>query len=102
MKEIQTNSKTNFIIVSGYDVEEKRPFVGFRGPPSGILSIAEAYKMAIALFETIEAANIDAFIIEFAMEKIGVDLQQAMELLIEFRTWREKDREAAAEKVEHE
>jgi len=38
MKKIKTNSNATFVIVSGYDFEEKRPFVGFEGPPSFTLS----------------------------------------------------------------
>lgn len=44
---------------------------------------------ALACLEAAEAAEQDAFLVWFMREKIGSTLEQAGQILIEFRHWRE-------------
>lgn len=51
---------------------------------------AEAYNHAMAVLGCVEAANTDAFLVAFLVERIGLDLQKATSVLPDFRAWRER------------
>lgn len=62
-------------VSSGYGANTKRPFV------------------AVLLWEGAEAAEGDAFVVEWFTEKAGLELAQAAALLNDFRQSRERHRE---------
>jgi len=82
-------------VTSGYGANTKRPFVavqiGDRKPMQW--SPDEARRVAALLLECADAAEGDAFLVSFALEKLGTDMQRAGMLLHEFRQWRERHRE---------
>ena len=53
------------------------------------MSPQEARDHGLAMFEAAEAAEQDAFLLEFHQKTLGVTLAQAMQLVVEFRKWRE-------------
>jgi len=54
----------------------------------------EAYHHAMAVLSCVEAANTDAFLLAFLTDpdRIGVDLEKASQVLVDFRKWRERRR----------
>jgi hypothetical protein len=52
----------------------------------------EAYNHAIAVLGAVEAANTDAFLVAFLTEKIGVQVENTVAVLRDFREWRERRR----------
>jgi hypothetical protein len=53
------------------------------------LSCDEARKHAQGIFECAEAAETDAFLVEF-LQKIGTERDSALKILVEFRSFREE------------
>lgn len=86
MKEERVN------VTSGYGANTKRPFVamqiGDRKPYQW--SPDEARRVAALLLECADAAEGDAFIVEWFTEKAGLELPQVGALLRDFRTSRQK------------
>lgn len=52
------------------------------------LSCVEARDLALNILQCAEAAQVDLFLVQFAISTIGVEMQQAAGLLNEFREWR--------------
>jgi len=82
-------------VVSGYGANTKRPFVavqiGDRKPYQW--SPDEARQVAALLLECADAAESDAFIVEWFTEKAGLELRQVGPLLSDFRVSRERHRD---------
>ena len=77
-------------ISSGYGGTSRRPYVQLVwGAQVAQLSPDDARAHALRLLEVAEAAEQDAFLVEFA-EKIGIPLPKAAGLLKEFREWRSR------------
>ncbi len=57
---------------------------------SGELSPKEARAFAMTVLEAADAAESDAFLCKFAVDKIGLDKQRMAHLLNEFRKYREE------------
>ena len=75
-------------ISSGYGGHSRKPYVQLVwGKHVAQLSPDEARAHALLLLEVAEAAEQDAFIVEFA-QTIGIPLPKAAGLLKEFREWR--------------
>ncbi len=81
-------------VSSGYGANTKRPFVavqiGDRKPYQW--SPDEARRVAVLLWESAEAAEGDAFVVEWFTEKAGLEVAQAAALLNDFRQSRERER----------
>lgn len=82
-------------VSSGYGGNTKRPFVavqiGDRKPYQW--SPDEARRVAALLLECADAAEGDAFLVEWFTEKAGLELPQVGALLRDFRATRERHRE---------
>lgn len=69
----------------------REPFVVLRwGAEGGQLTPMEARQHARRLLEAAEAADQDAFLVDFLRDRVGVDVPQQMAVLLEFREWRAK------------
>lgn len=79
----------SFSVTSGYGQNTRRPFVEFRGPSESTMSPKEARDLAMNLIQAAEAAESDGFLVEFVLEQIGGEMEQAAGLLQMFREWRE-------------
>jgi hypothetical protein len=82
-------------VSSGYGANTKRPFValqiGDRKPHQW--SPDEARRVAGLLLQCAEAAEGDAFVVEWFTEHAGLTLPQAGQLLQDFRATRERHRD---------
>lgn len=58
-----------------------------------VMSPDEARNLAGNLNQGAEAAESDAFIIEFMLEKVGLRIEDAVKILRDFREFREKNRQ---------
>lgn len=54
------------------------------------MSVAEARDMAFNLLGAAEAAEGDAFLVDFLKNQVGAEEQYAVAILMDFREWREK------------
>jgi hypothetical protein len=81
-------------VISGYGGNTRLPYIELRLPdrPPLQLEIDEARIVGQMILEACEAAEGDAFLVEFMQERIGIDMPGAANILVEFRTWREKRR----------
>lgn len=52
----------------------------------------DAYHHAMNVLECVEAANSDAFVLSFFMEKLSLKLEDCGPILLEFRDWRKRQR----------
>jgi hypothetical protein len=52
------------------------------------MTTEEARDHARAITEAAEAAEQDAFMLSFMQEKVGLDLNRAFQVLLDFRAWR--------------
>lgn len=90
---VENDERVN--VSSGYGANTKRPFVavqiGDRKPYQW--SPDEARRVAALIFECADAAEGDAFIVEWFTEKAGLELAQVGALLRDFRVSREQRRE---------
>lgn len=81
-------------VSSGYGANTKKPFVavqiGDRKPYQW--SPDEARRVGALLLECADAAEGDAFIVEWFTEKVGLELPQVGALLRDFRASREQRR----------
>ncbi len=81
-------------VSSGYGANTKRPFVavqiGDRKPYQW--SPDEARRIAALLLECADAAEGDAFVVEWFTTKAGLELRQVAALLNDFRLSRERHR----------
>lgn len=81
-------------VISGYGANTKRPFVavqiGDRKPYQW--SPDEARRIAALLLECADAAEGDAFVVEWFTTKAGLELRQVAALLNDFRLSRERQR----------
>lgn len=69
----------------------QEPFVTvyLAGTDAAQLTPAQAREVAGNLIEAAEASEQDAFIIDFGLKKLDLDLPRAAALLDQYRTWRE-------------
>lgn len=81
-------------VVSGYGANTRVPYIELRLPEREPLQleIDEARLVGQMILESCEAAESDAFIVEWFTEHLGVEMPQAAKLLHEFRQWRERRR----------
>lgn len=85
----------NILVSSGYGGNTRKPFVMIEADEIDQpiqLSPAEARDMALNLLSCADAAESDAFIVEFTMKELKSDERHARVLLVEFRKFREKMR----------
>lgn len=83
------------LVSSGYGGNTKKPFVMIEGDQIDEaiqMSPDEARDMALNLLSCADAAESDAFIVEFTMKELKSDERHARVLLVEFRKFREKMR----------
>lgn len=75
--------------------KEGKPFVHMfvDGERVAQVSPAEAREHALHLIEAAEAAEQDAFMLDYARRRIGADDNAAAGLLVDFRNWRESRKE---------
>jgi hypothetical protein len=72
-----------------YGRDTGQPYVQLRlGAVQVQLPVDQARTLAAWILEAAEAATIDAFIVEFAMESLEQDVEHAALLLHAFRSWR--------------
>lgn len=87
-----------FEVVSGYSAQRHEPFVEVAIDLSPTqISPGKAREMALILMECADAAESDAVMVEFARNKLGLDVAQATQLLGQFRAYREQSRGKAVE-----
>lgn len=80
-------------VQSGYGGNTKKPFVAFHYQDVVIqLDPEKAREIAMMLLESAEAAEQDAFMVEFAGEECGTTEQGAVSILAHYRGWRERRR----------
>ena len=60
---------------------------------SGQLTPAEARLHALHILEAADAAESDAFLLDFCRKKIGMELEQSAKMLIAFREYRDEQEE---------
>ena len=82
-------------VTSGYGANTRVPFVELTLPERAPiqLEIDEARLVDQMILEACEAAEQDAFLVEWTMEHLDLELPHAAALLREFRAWRERRRE---------
>ena len=81
-------------VVSGYGATTRVPYIELRLPERLPiqLEIDEARIVGQMILESCEAAEQDAFLVEWAMEQFDLSIGQAATVLHEYRAWREKRR----------
>lgn len=83
------------LVSSGYGFNTRKPFIEMQDDDKGIsvqLAPEEARQLASSLVFAAEAAEQDAFLVEYAEKVIGAKDDAAVAaLLSEFRDWRNKD-----------
>lgn len=91
---------TDWTVVSGFGYNTQQPFVEVIIRPHEVqtqMSPAKAREIAGMLLQAAEAAEGDAFMMNFAKERIGLDESKAAQILLDFRKWRERRAEAGEE-----
>lgn len=69
----------------------REPFVVLHwGGESGQLTPMEARQHARRLLEAAEAADQDAFLMDFLRDRVGAELEHQVAILADFREWRAK------------
>lgn len=84
------NTEHVFMVSSGYGSNTQKPFVALEAdgellaqiPPEG------ARALAYNLIAVAEAAEQDAFLVSFMQSRVGLPLEQAAQVLGEYRQWR--------------
>lgn len=86
-------------VSSGWGHNTQQPYVtiALASPvetanPAVQLVSDQARQIAFQILEAAEAAEQDGFLVSFATQRIGVPIEQAGALLVEFRAWREARR----------
>jgi hypothetical protein len=86
-------------ISSGWGHNTQQPYVtiALANPqetanPAVQIASSQARQIAFQILEAAEAAEQDGFIVNFAMQHIGVPIEHAGGLLNEYRAWRERRR----------
>lgn len=81
-----------FWVTSMYGYKNKAPLVTLTVPDGGMhqMEPKEARDLALNLLECAEAAEQDAFIIEWAIGRFQLSEQNAAMILGDFRDWRNK------------
>lgn len=86
----------NIAVTSGYGASTHEPFVTVEidVKPNHPLQISpdEARNLAHNLLECAEAAEGDAFLVDFTRDEMGQEMVVAAAVMLEFRKWREKKR----------
>lgn len=80
-----------FWVTSMYGMKNQAPLVTLTVPDGGMhqMSPDEARSLAANLVHAAEASEQDGFIIEWAQQKLGLDLEQATMVLGDYRDWRQ-------------
>lgn len=74
-----------------YGAETREPLVKITlGDETVTCSTDDARRVGADIITTAHAADADAFLVEFLQEKIGMPLETAAHILLDFRTWRFK------------
>lgn len=75
---------------SVYGYQQRKPLVNLRHQDwVAQVTPKEAREWALNILECAEAAEQDAFLVEFIEGRVGVDLSGAVSVLKEYRKWRE-------------
>lgn len=88
---------TMWTVTSGYGGNTRQPFVEVIIRPHEFMtqmSPSQAREIAMNLLTAADAAEGDAFLIEFVHQKIGAPMEKAAQILVEFRKWRETRNDA--------
>ncbi len=85
---------SGIFVQSIYGAFERKPFVQITIRQEGeirnlLLSPAEAREVAHHLFECAEAAEMDALVVKFLQNRVGLPLEQSAEVLMDLRRLRE-------------
>lgn len=90
-------SEKTFWVTSLYGFNTKQPRVNFAMPGGEMvqMSPAEARDLAHNLLSCADAAESDAFIVEWLQGTLGLEERQSAQILHDFRLWREGHRGAA-------
>ena len=76
---------------SGYGANTRQPFVTIHWKDVvQQLAPEKAREFALSILEAAEAAEQDAFLVEFTQKACDFDEQSAAALLVEYRLWREQ------------
>lgn len=81
----------NIIVTSGFGHRTREPYVQMLCHAKDFMtqmSPADARDLAMNLLMAADAAEGDAFMMDFAMKKIGLDERRAAQILMDFREWR--------------
>jgi len=78
---------------SNYGGNSRKPYVGIEVDGALLTQLPPETARALGynLILSAEAAEQDAFMVEFAEKEIGVPLPEAAQILVLFREWREKN-----------
>lgn len=97
MNQIEEGGITTINITSGFGHNTQRPFVQMLIPRADWMtqmSPAEARDLALNLLQAADGAESDGFLVTFLRETVGVDdMRAAATLLVEFREYRESQRQ---------
>ena len=82
-----------------YGAMTDQPLVklGWAGETAHTMSPDQARAIAASIYEAAEAADVDAFLFQFARSTIGTSTSGAVKLLREFREWRKRKPERPPE-----
>jgi hypothetical protein len=88
-----TSERAMVHVANGYGARTREPFVTLRVKEEFVnLTPEDAREVALNLIEATEAAMGDALIMRFAERNLGVNDEQAAQLLVMFRKLREEGR----------
>lgn len=82
-------------VTNGFGMNTKLPYVEINWPTdSGTIQLEpeEARLIARMIAEAAEAAEQDAFLVAFLMAEIGLEFEQAGQILPRYRAWRDAAR----------
>lgn len=86
----------NFYVTSGFGGRTQQPFVQVLIEAADFMtqmSPEEARSLAFNLLACADAAESDGFLVTFLRERVGAKDNQVASILVDFREWREKQRE---------
>lgn len=97
-----TRSNNMVHVASALGAMTREPFVEITTVQNGevrMLQVSpeEAREIARKLFECAEAADMDAIVIQFVMQKVNVPFEKAAQVLLEFREIRDELRKTKGE-----
>lgn len=87
------DEQINIVCTSGFGHRTRQPYVQMLCQAKDFItqmSPADARNLAMNLLQCAEAADGDAFLMTFAMERAGLDEKRAVQIMFDFREWRRK------------